>query len=104
MGQTDRNQSDVAQFALVLYAEHQRSKMFSRSRGLGNASDHGLSLHSRFDLEPGFGASSRLIGTVLTFGDDALQSPLACEFEESFPFAFNSSLEPDHFVFRQNLL
>jgi fructose-specific component phosphotransferase system IIB-like protein len=31
-------------------------------------------------------------------------SPLACEFEESFPFAFNSSQEPDHFVFRQNLL
>ena len=52
---------DVAQLALVVDAEHQRSKMFSRSRGFGNASDHGLLLHARLDLEPGFGASSRLL-------------------------------------------
>src|SRR5260370_4036331 len=51
---------DVAQLALVVDAEHQRSKMFSRSRGFGNASDHGLLLHARLDLEPGFAASSRL--------------------------------------------
>src|SRR5258708_3509486 len=35
--------------------------MFSRSRGFGNASDDGLLLHAQLDLEPGFGASSRLV-------------------------------------------
>ena len=63
---------DIAQLALIVDAEHQRSKIFSRSGAFSNASDEGLLLHARFDLEPGSGASSRQVGTILTFGDDAL--------------------------------
>jgi hypothetical protein len=52
---------DVAQLASVI------DKIFSRPRGFGNASDHSLLLHMRLDLEPGFGASSRLVGIRLRF-------------------------------------
>ena len=35
---------DVTQFISIVDAEHQRSKMFSRTSGFCNASDHGLLL------------------------------------------------------------
>jgi hypothetical protein len=63
--------------------------MFSRSRGFGNASDDGLLLHARLDLEPGFGASSRPVGIRLR--PDLVS--MFCEFPTAARISRRSMLE-----------